>query len=59
MYNKQLTSALTVLLQTRQFGEIDLLCLPFLFGLHSISGPGLDSMLPDIMSLDVTEELLQ
>lgn len=58
MHNKRLTSAFTVLLQTWQVVGIDLLCFRFLFDVLSLSGPRLDLMSPDSISLNVTEELL-
>ena len=58
MYDKQLTLALTILLQTWQVREIYLLYFHFVFVVLSLSGPGLDLMSSNSINLNVAEKLL-
>ena len=48
--------AFSILLQSYQVGEVNLLCFSFLFGVHSLSGPGLDLMLLDSISQLMAKE---
>ena len=57
MHNRRLEFAFTVLLHSWQNDGKDLFCLRFLFDSVGLTGPGLDSMLPDSNSRIVAEEL--
>ena len=56
MHNRRLEFAFTALSLSLQNDGKDLFCLQFLFDPVRLTGPGLDSMLPDSNNLIVAED---